>query len=50
MKRDHKTDQNWTIQKPAAPPRGPVTRETVTELLRDKGLRDVAKIAKKYAK
>jgi hypothetical protein len=40
---------DWTIRTPASPKRPPVTRETVTELKRDPSLREVAKIAEKYA-
>jgi hypothetical protein len=40
---------NWTIRKVPEPARGPVTRETVKELSRDRSLRGVAQIAKKYA-
>jgi len=40
----------WTIKTVSQPARGPVTKSTVTELKRNKSLRDVAKVAKKYAK
>ena len=42
--------RSWTIRTVSEPARGPVTKETVRELKRVKPLREVAKIAKKYAK
>jgi hypothetical protein len=43
-------DGKWTIRKASEPARGTVTKTTVQELSRDKSLRGVARIAKKYAK
>jgi hypothetical protein len=49
MARSDQSGNGWTIRKVTESTRGPVTRTTVRELARDKSLRDVAKIAKKYA-
>jgi hypothetical protein len=50
MERSTNSSAGWTIKTVSQPPRGPVTKTTVTELHRNKSLRDVAKVAKKYAK
>lgn len=39
----------WTIRTVQEPPRGPVTKSTVTKLSGDKSLSGVKKIARKYA-
>lgn len=39
----------WAIRKVAQQPRGPVTEKTVKDLSRDRSLRGVARVAKKYA-
>jgi hypothetical protein len=43
------SESGWTIKKVHLAKRRPVDSETVKELLRDKTLRDVAKVARKYA-
>jgi hypothetical protein len=40
----------WTIRVVKLPERRPITQQTVKDLLRDKDLRDVARVAMKYAK
>jgi hypothetical protein len=39
-----------TIRKVSEPKRGGITKETIQKLSRDRSLRGVARIAKKYAK
>jgi hypothetical protein len=41
---------DWTIKKVSEPKRDGVTKETIQKLSRDRSLRGIARIAKKYAK
>lgn len=50
MKKKAARDGSWTIRRVAMAERRPVTHDTVKELLRDKDLRDVARVALKYSK
>jgi hypothetical protein len=43
-------DYIWTIKTVKLAERRPITQETVKELLRDKDLRDVARVAMKFVK
>jgi hypothetical protein len=49
MERNGQQDGGWTIRKVSESNRGPVTKTMVKELARDRSLRDVARLAKKYA-